>query len=276
MQPFRYTAPENVQERWLSRRKTLPAAGLVAEAAAATGETVDEFGGLHSRSSSSGSSNWSKESPSLPPSVCSPQRTGSISSRINLPKTLADVTPVNPTMQAIRLQKKYPQVSQQEMFALIEKFGSVSLRERAKFAVADDVRRRGDSAIETDTPGRVPKTAVINALQASGDASYDRARETLKGVSVDASGKVELEDWVEVFIITLHSLCDAQRPFQLNVKLKEQAAPILPTKAGKVIVKGSNANASHTINEDERSEFTSHINGVRLSTLKYRPRPTSL
>ena len=48
----------------------------------------------------------------------------------------------------------------------------------------------------------MPKPAVINALQSSGDASYDRARETLKGVSVDASGKVELEDWVEVSIIT--------------------------------------------------------------------------
>lgn len=34
-------------------------------------------------------------------------------------------------------------------------------------------------------------------MQSSGE-SYDRARETLKHVSVDASGKVELEDWVEV------------------------------------------------------------------------------
>jgi len=67
--------------------------------------------------------------------------------------------------------------------------------------VADDVRGGGDSAIETDTPGRATKTAVINALQSSGDASYDRARETLKGVSVDASGKVELEDWVEVPVL---------------------------------------------------------------------------
>ena len=135
--------------------------------------------------------------------------------------------------------------------------------------MADDVRGGGDSAIETDTPGRAAKTAVINALQASGDASYDRARETLKGVSVDASGKVELEDWVEVFcfMVTLHGLFDSQRSFQLNVKLKAQAAPILPTKAGKVIVQGSNANVSHTINEDERSEFTSHINGVGLSAL---------
>lgn len=38
---------------------------------------------------------------------------------------------------------------------------------------------------------------MLQSLQASGE-SYDRARETLKHVSVDASGKVELEDWVEV------------------------------------------------------------------------------
>lgn len=38
---------------------------------------------------------------------------------------------------------------------------------------------------------------MLQALQSSGE-SYDLARETLKHVSVDASGKVELEDWVEV------------------------------------------------------------------------------
>jgi hypothetical protein len=31
-------------------------------------------------------------------------------------------TPANPAMQAIKLQRKYPQVTQEEMFALIEKF----------------------------------------------------------------------------------------------------------------------------------------------------------
>ncbi|KAG9051327.1 hypothetical protein FS837_009594 [Tulasnella sp. UAMH 9824] len=125
-------------------------------------------------------------------------------------------------MQAIKLQRKYPQVSQEEMFSLIDKF----------------------NAITTDTPGRVAKANVIQALQAQGE-SYDRVRETLKDVSVDASGKVEVEDWVE-----------------LNVKLRTQQQAVLPTKAGKVTVKGSNANVSHTINEDERSEFTIHINGV--------------
>lgn len=38
---------------------------------------------------------------------------------------------------------------------------------------------------------------MLQALQSSGE-SYDNARETLKHVSVDSSGKVELEDWVEV------------------------------------------------------------------------------
>ena len=54
------------------------------------------------------------------------------------------------------------------------------------------------SAIHTDSPGRVDNTHVLQALQASGQ-SYDVARETRKHVSVDSSGKVELEDWVEVW-----------------------------------------------------------------------------
>ncbi|KAF8649506.1 hypothetical protein AX16_005758 [Volvariella volvacea WC 439] len=126
-------------------------------------------------------------------------------------------------MEALKLQKKYPEVTRDEMFDLINRF----------------------NAISTDTPGRVDKSSVLRALQSSGE-SYDLARETLKHVSVDASGKVELEDWVE-----------------LNVKLRSQAAKsAISTKAGKVTVQGSNANVSHTINEDERTEFTNHINGV--------------
>jgi hypothetical protein len=52
---------------------------------------------------------------------------------------------------------------------------------------------------------------VLQTLQSRGE-SYDRVRETLKHVSVDASGKVELEDWVEVRhllfleMVTFHDL----------------------------------------------------------------------
>ncbi|KAG8772888.1 hypothetical protein FRC12_002845 [Ceratobasidium sp. 428] len=137
-------------------------------------------------------------------------------------------------MQAIKLQRKYPQVSQEDMFDLINKF----------------------NALDTDTPGAVSKSSAIAALQASGEGSYDQVREVLKGVSVDASGKVELEDWVE-----------------LVTKLRSaRSSTILPTKAGKVTVQGSNANVSHTINEDERSEFTIHINGVLAGDPDVGPR----
>ncbi|KAI0353372.1 fimbrin [Trametes cingulata] len=124
-------------------------------------------------------------------------------------------------MDAFRLRKKYPEVSQDEMFDLINRF----------------------NAISTDTPGRVDKQRVLQSLQASGE-DYDNAREVLKHVSVDSSGKVELEDWVE-----------------LNVKLR-QSRDVLSRGKGKVTVHGSNANVSHTINEDERAEFTNHINAV--------------
>lgn len=49
---------------------------------------------------------------------------------------------------------------------------------------------------------------------------------------------------------------------QLNAKLKTQGKTAITTKAGRVTVQGSNANVSHTINEDERREFTNHINLV--------------
>ena len=49
---------------------------------------------------------------------------------------------------------------------------------------------------------------------------------------------------------------------QLNVKLRTQQKSAITTKAGKVTVQGSNANVSHTLNEDERAEFTNHINLV--------------
>ncbi|VDC03083.1 unnamed protein product [Peniophora sp. CBMAI 1063] len=124
-------------------------------------------------------------------------------------------------MQAIKLQRKYPEVSQEEMFDLINRF----------------------NAIDVDGNGRVDKSTVLQALQQKGE-SYDKARETLKHVGVDASGKVELEDWVE-----------------LNTKLKQQTTSI-KVKGNKTIVEGANMSTSHTINQDELHSFTDHINGV--------------
>ncbi|KAH7917387.1 hypothetical protein BV22DRAFT_1052465 [Leucogyrophana mollusca] len=104
---------------------------------------------------------------------------------------------------------------------------------------------------DTDTPGCIDKAAVLQALQSNGE-SHDQAREALQHASVDASGKVELEDWLEVRPLYSSSTS--------NFVLKAKGAG-LSTKADKVTVQGSYATVSHTINEDERTEFTNHING---------------
>jgi plastin-1 len=95
-------------------------------------------------------------------------------------------------METLKLQKKYPEVSRDEMFDLVNRFKYV-----LPFVISSLELICLRSAINTDTPGRIDKPSVLQSLQSSGE-SYDRARETLKHVSVDASGKLELEDWVEV------------------------------------------------------------------------------
>ncbi|ADV24382.1 fimbrin [Cryptococcus gattii Ru294] len=128
-------------------------------------------------------------------------------------------------MQAIKLGKKYPDFKQDEIFDLINKF----------------------KQIDVDDKGSLDKATVISALQANGEADYDSARETLKNVNIDSSGRVELEDWVQ-----LHSLLKAA---------KNQ--PLLEHNKGRISVRGTaGTNAQHTINEDERRSFTDHVNTV--------------
>lgn len=49
-----------------------------------------------------------------------------------------------------------------------------------------------------------------------------------------------------------------------SLRSSKSSGPLLAAKGGKIAVKGTvGSNASHTMNEDERSSFTAHINGVR-------------
>lgn len=79
------------------------------------------------------------------------------------------------------------------------------------------------SGISTDTPGRVDKQRVLQSLQAHGE-SYDRAREVLKHVSVDSSGKVELDDWVEVRTIPSKSLQSRKTHHSLVIVVERKAS----------------------------------------------------
>jgi hypothetical protein len=65
------------------------------------------------------------------------------------------------------------------------------------------------------TPGRVTKSVAIAALQGHHDITYDRARETMKQVRSDATGTLELEEWLEVCVYTPSNLitCADNAPF---------------------------------------------------------------
>lgn len=59
--------------------------------------------------------------------------------------------------------------------------------------------------IDIEEKGSVDKQSVVKAIQDSGEGSYDQVRETLKEVSLDASGRVELDDYVDVSTAAFHS-----------------------------------------------------------------------
>ncbi|ODV87659.1 hypothetical protein CANARDRAFT_25904 [[Candida] arabinofermentans NRRL YB-2248] len=156
-------------------------------------------------------------------------------------------------MNVIKLQKKFPVLGQQDLFSII-----------------DDFRK-----IDLDDKGWVDKKDVIESVSQEGKGSYDDVREALKQVSVDASGHVELEDYVE-----LHAkLKESKQPASVstsapasNTSTSSSAAPVSSSSTSGFVHKGTGSTAkvvvtgksgtTHTINDEERIEFTRHINSV--------------
>ncbi|KAI3404954.1 SAC6 [Candida oxycetoniae] len=164
-------------------------------------------------------------------------------------------------MNVLKLQKKFPILQQSDLFNIIEDF----------------------RAIDTDDKGWVEKKDVINSVSKKGEYSYDQARETLKHVDVDASGHVELDDYVELIAKLKESTLDDTRaegatktsfsssssissPPQQNVVSpgRKKTAPPVPTAntKNKTYIEGKTSGTTHTINDEERTEFTRHINSV--------------
>lgn len=115
------------------------------------------------------------------------------------------------------------------------------------------------SELCTGSTQGIPKTEAIRVLQSEGQ-SYDDVRERLKHLG-GSNRTIDLREWVEVRATIFH-LHGCSLPTQLHTG-QGQKSHALSTQAGKVTVRGSTANVSHTINEDERTEFTNHINLVR-------------
>lgn len=52
--------------------------------------------------------------------------------------------------------------------------------------------------IDIDDRGSLDRPTVLREVQQLESVSYDQVRETLKDVNLDASGRVEIEDYVDV------------------------------------------------------------------------------
>lgn len=109
--------------------------------------------------------------------------------------------------------------------------------------------------MDLDGKGSITKQEAITALSSgpTTEGTYDSVRTTLKEVQVDSSGKIELEDYID-----------------LIAKLRQGANKMAGKAIGspgksRVVVQGSNSNIQHGILPDELAAFTTHINGVSLN-----------
>ncbi|KAI9271976.1 fimbrin [Sporodiniella umbellata] len=128
-------------------------------------------------------------------------------------------------VNAFTLQRKYPQLQVNDINNLIDRF----------------------SEIDLDQDGYLDHNEIQKACKETGYSdSYDDIRATLKDVSSSTAGKIDVEEFIE-----------------LAAKLKDgRNKGVFDVHQNKIKVHGTNANVTHTINEDERTEFTRHINGV--------------
>jgi plastin-1 len=141
----------------------------------------------------------------------------------------------------LRYSRKFPQLKQDELFALAEAFRKLDV---------DDV-------------GYINEATAIKATQQSEKLPYDFVRSALKGVDLDSSRRVELEDYVGL-IAKLKEPRETNTPASPHDVISHRPGGHTSkgSISGKIQVQGSNSNITHTINEDERTEFTRYINGV--------------
>ncbi|THW50676.1 fimbrin [Aureobasidium pullulans] len=162
-------------------------------------------------------------------------------------------------MNVIKLQRKYPQFDQNEIFQLSNAFQNM----------------------DVDDKGYIDEATVIKATQNSERQPYDVVRQALKEVELDSSRRVELDDYVDL-ISKLRTSSQAQQrmatgPTRSRGLSNAQLQGQQPTSGhaskgsvgggasvggGRIHVGGATSSSQHTINEDEREEFTRHINAV--------------
>ncbi|KAK5138089.1 Fimbrin, actin-bundling protein [Meristemomyces frigidus] len=160
-------------------------------------------------------------------------------------------------MNVLKLQKKYPQFQQADIYGLSDAFRK----------------------LDVDDKGYVDEATAIKAATSTERQPYDVVRQALKEVELDSSRRVELDDYVDLIAkLRLSSPAQQrmstgpQRSRGLSSAAAENGGSGTPTKpqhgskssvgGGRITVGGATGSSQHTINEDERTAFTSHINAV--------------
>ncbi|KAG2210867.1 hypothetical protein INT47_000021 [Mucor saturninus] len=126
-------------------------------------------------------------------------------------------------VNAFVLQKKYPAFQVNDINGLIDKFQECDL----------------------DADGLLDGREIQQACKDTGYSdNYDEIRANLKQVASSATGKIDVEEFIDL----ANRLKEGRNKDAFNVHQH------------KIQVHGSKGDATHTINEDERTEFTRHIN----------------
>ncbi|KAJ5660268.1 hypothetical protein N7507_006719 [Penicillium longicatenatum] len=155
-------------------------------------------------------------------------------------------------MNALKLQKRFPQLDQGEIFSLQDAFHKLDIDDR----------------------GYLDEASAIKATQQSERQPYDVVRQALKGVELDSSRRVELEDYIDLVARLRSGPAPGAQGGSSPAAVIQGAGAGAGAGAGgsrhvskgsvggRIHVQGSSANVTHTINEDERTEFTRHINAI--------------
>ena len=97
----------------------------------------------------------------------------------------------------------------------------------SEWAVSAECYSLHSLARQLDVEGKgVAQQDVIKSLQ--NEATYDQVRETLKDVSLDASGRVEVEDYVDVSFELV--VCKALRADYFHSSFQNSETDRMPTQ----------------------------------------------
>ncbi|GAN11708.1 fimbrin, partial [Mucor ambiguus] len=100
---------------------------------------------------------------------------------------------------------------------------------------------------DLDTDGLLDQREIQQACKDTGYSdNYDEIRANLKQVTTSATGKIDVEEFIDL----ANRLKEGRNKGAFDVHQR------------KIRVQGANSDATHTINEDERTEFTRHINSI--------------